>query len=166
MAALLLASTGAVGIGVAVAAAGFQNASVEAAAGLTAVLGQSNRLAERAACRAPHRRIVFSVTQAFSTGRIGPDYYLSSSSRSGGRWAAGSMAHTSRFCVCSQGFWERLDGRNKNERRSAWVSGLMPSSIAGPARRRHGDDGRGQFRRPARPACRRASPHAHTNHPG
>ena len=38
MAALLLASTGAVGIGVAVAAAGFQNASVEAAAGLTAVL--------------------------------------------------------------------------------------------------------------------------------
>lgn len=38
VAALLLASTGAVGIGVAVAAAGSQNASLEAAAGLTAVL--------------------------------------------------------------------------------------------------------------------------------
>ena len=39
VAALLLASTGAVGIGVAVAAAGAQGASLEAAAGITAVLG-------------------------------------------------------------------------------------------------------------------------------
>ena len=38
VAALLLASTGAVGIGIAVAAGGAQGASIEAAAGLTAVL--------------------------------------------------------------------------------------------------------------------------------
>ena len=163
MAALLLASTGAVGIGVAVAAAGFQTHRSRPPRPRCCHAGQSNRLWSEPPAALLIAALFFLLHSVFDWAHR-PGLLSVQFVPHGGRWAAGSMAHTSRFCVCSHGSGEGSMAEIRR-RRSAWVSGLMPSSVAGPARRRHGDDGRGQCRRPARPACRRASPHAHTTTP-
>ena len=86
----------------AVAAAGFQNASVEAAAASHCRLASLIVLRSEPPAALLIAALFFLLHSVFDWAHR-PGLLSVQFVRIGGRWAAGSMAHTSRFCVCSHG---------------------------------------------------------------